>query len=94
MPLGLDLLAQCSFRFNTYLGMAVVLSTLGEVGVTEFGVIISLVIPFINILAVSTLIWYSSESYSAAKKSQNIGQGTPGQPSIPGLPGRTALCRL
>ena len=60
--------SQCSFRFNTYLGMAVVLSAMGEAGVTEFGVIISLVIPFINVLAVSTLIWYSSEDYSTAQK--------------------------
>ena len=60
--------AQCSCRFNTYVGMAVVLSAMGEVGVREFGILISVVIPWLNVLAVSTCIWYSSQSYSTHEK--------------------------
>jgi hypothetical protein len=64
--------SQCSYRFNTYLGMAVIMSAYGEAGVTEFGVIISLTIPFINVLAVGTLIWFSSQSYSFRDKVQMV----------------------
>jgi malonate transporter and related proteins len=60
--------AQCSFRFNTYLGLAVVLNTLGEEGVLVFGIIIALVIPFVNVLSVSTLIWFSQKDYSGRQK--------------------------
>ena len=59
---------QLGFRFNTYLGLAVVLSAQGEEGVTNFGIIISLAIPFINVFAVSTLIWFSGQTYTPLKK--------------------------
>lgn len=62
--------SQNCYRFNTYVGMAVVLGTLGEEGVRHFAVIISVSIPVVNVLAVSTLIWFSrgraSEHFSAA----------------------------
>lgn len=61
--------SQCAYRFNTYVGLAVILSALGEEGVTRFGVIISLCIPIINVLAVTTLIWFSQARYSAGEKS-------------------------
>jgi predicted permease len=60
--------SQCAYRFNTYVGMAVVATALGEPGVATFGIMISLVIPFINVLAVSSLIWFSATSYSGARK--------------------------
>lgn len=60
--------SQCCYRFNTYIGMAIVLSVYGERGVKAFGLIIAFAIPFINLLAVSTLIWFSSESYSSGQK--------------------------
>jgi len=53
--------SQVSYRFNTYIGMAVVLSAFGEEGVSRFGIIISMAIPVINILAVSTLIWFGQD---------------------------------
>jgi hypothetical protein len=53
--------SQVSFRFNTYIGMAVVLSAFGEEGVARFGVIISLAIPVINLLAVGTLVWFGHD---------------------------------
>lgn len=51
--------SQSCYRFNTYVGMAIVLSVLGEEGVALFGVMIGMAIPIINVLAVSTLIWFS-----------------------------------
>lgn len=51
--------SQSCYRFNTYVGMAVIFSVLGETGVAQFGVLIGLIIPLINVLAVSTLIWFS-----------------------------------
>ncbi|MCP4023336.1 MAG: AEC family transporter [Desulfobacteraceae bacterium] len=50
---------QASFRFNTYIGMAIVINTLGESGVRHFGILVGFIIPIINVLAVSTLIWHS-----------------------------------
>ena len=56
--------SQSCYRFNTYIGMAVVMNALGEKGVTLFGILIGFVIPIINILAVSTLIWFSGKHYN------------------------------
>jgi len=56
--------SQSCYRFNTYIGMAIVLNALGEKGVAFFGILIGFVIPVINILAVSTLIWFSGKRYS------------------------------
>ncbi|MCB2228866.1 MAG: AEC family transporter [Desulfarculaceae bacterium] len=64
--------SQVSYRFNTYIGMAVVLSAFGEEGIGLFGVIISVAIPFINLLAVSTLVWYSQAEFSGAQKAKLV----------------------
>ncbi len=53
--------SQACYRFNTYIGMAIVMTTLGETGIQYFGILIGFAIPIINILAVSTLIWYSGK---------------------------------
>ena len=50
--------SQSCYRFNTYVGMAVMMSVFGEDGVQRFGVLIALVIPLINVLAVGTLTWF------------------------------------
>ena len=60
--------SQCCYRFNTYIAMAVVLSALGEDGVRDFGILISVVIPYLNVLAVSTLIWHAKGEYSTRTK--------------------------
>jgi predicted permease len=60
--------SQCCYRFNTYVGMAIILSVFGEEGVRRFGVIIVFAIPFINVLAVSTLIWFSGKSFEKGEK--------------------------
>ena len=56
--------SQACYRFNTYIGMAIVMNTLGESGIRYFGILIGFAIPIINVLAVSTLIWYSGEKRS------------------------------
>jgi predicted permease len=53
--------SQSCYRFNTYIGMAVILNALGEDGARQFSILIGLIIPIINILAVSTLSWYSEK---------------------------------
>lgn len=62
--------SQVSYRFNTYVGMAVIVSAFGEEGVARFGILISMAIPFINLLAVSTLVWFSQAQYSGAQKAK------------------------
>lgn len=56
--------SQSCYRFNTYIGMAIIINVLGEEGVRHFGIMIGFAIPLINMLAVSTLIWYSGSNYS------------------------------
>ena len=60
--------SQVCYRFNSYIGLAVCLSAFGDSGVSAFGTIITLGIPLINLVAVTTLIWYSGQSYSLSKK--------------------------
>ena len=68
--------AQGCFRFSTYIGMAVMLSAMGEEGLMQFGVLIGFVIPFINVLAVTTLIWFSGESYTWPRKAALLVKAT------------------
>lgn len=49
---------QGCYRFNTYIGMAVLVNTFGQTGVQLYGILIGLIIPLINVLCVSILIWY------------------------------------
>ena len=56
--------SQSCYRFNTYVGMAVIFSVLGEAGVAQFGVLIGMIIPLINVLSVLTLTWFSDGSSS------------------------------
>lgn len=49
---------QGCYRFNTYIGMAVLINTFGQTGVQLYGILIGLTIPLINVLCVTILIWY------------------------------------
>lgn len=62
--------SQSCYRFNTYIGMAVVINAIGETGVMVFGVLIGILIPIINVLAVSTLIWFSGNDYTMQEKTK------------------------
>lgn len=60
--------AQGCYRFNTYIGMAVILNAAGEEGARYFGILAGLLIPMINIMAVSTLIWYSGRNIAVHQR--------------------------
>jgi predicted permease len=62
--------SQSCFRFNTYIGMAIIINALGEEGVQHFGILIGFVIPIINALAVSTLIWFSGKRFTFGQRSR------------------------
>lgn len=55
---------QGCYRFNTYIGMAVLINAFGEAGVQLYGILIGLIIPMINVLCVSVLIWYDTDGGS------------------------------
>lgn len=62
--------SQSCYRFNTYIGMAVIITALGEEAVGGFGVLIGVMIPVINLLAVATLIWYSGKTVAARDRNR------------------------
>jgi predicted permease len=63
--------SQSCYRFNTYIGVAIVFNALGEEGIQQFGILIGMIIPLINVLAVSTLTWFSNKRTLPGKR---IGQ--------------------
>jgi predicted permease len=58
---GAGSFSQSCYRFNSYIGMAIVMNALGEAGLLYFSILIGLLIPLINVLAVSVLIWFSGQ---------------------------------
>lgn len=60
--------AQSCYRFNTYIGVAVILNSLGSEGIKYFGLLIGIVIPIINVVAVTTLIWYGQEKMAMSRR--------------------------
>jgi len=60
--------SQSCYRFNTYIGMAVVLNALGEEGTRYFSILIGLIIPIINIFAVTTLSWYAEKKVALPQR--------------------------
>lgn len=61
---GAGTFSQSCYRFNSYIGMAVIINAAGETGVRYFGILIGFVIPLINVLSVSTLIWFSGKQFT------------------------------
>ncbi len=68
--------SQSCYRFSTYLGLAIVAAIYGEEGMREFGILIGFLIPVINFMAVTSLIWYSGTAmplvYQAKLTLKNI----------------------
>ena len=62
--------SQSCYRFNTYIGVAIVMNALGTHGVRLFGILIGFLIPVINVLAVSTLIWFSDKSFTPKERAR------------------------
>jgi predicted permease len=60
--------SQSCYRFNTYIGMAIILKAAGDEGVFLFAVLIGFIIPVINLLSVSILIWFSGKTYKPSEK--------------------------
>ena len=60
--------SQSCYRFNSYIGVAIVLNALGEDGIKQFGILIGMIIPIINVLCVSTLIWFSEKKVLPLKR--------------------------
>lgn len=76
--------AQSCYRFNTYIGVAVILNSLGSEGVKYFGVLIGFAIPLINVFAVTTLIWFSGREVDFSKRLSIAGKALVANPLILG----------
>lgn len=76
--------SQACYRFNTYIGMALVMNALGEEGVKYFGILIGFAIPIINVLAVSTLIWFSGGKQSFGQSTSHLFKALVSNPLILG----------
>jgi predicted permease len=75
---------QSCFRFNSYIGIAIVLNAAGEEGVRILGVLMGFLIPIINVLSVTALIWYSGKSYSASDRNRMLVKAVISNPLIIG----------
>ena len=76
--------SQSCYRFNTYIGVAVILNSIGERGVALFGILISLAIPLINLFAVSTLIWFSGQDLDGRERLRMLVRALAANPLILG----------
>jgi len=74
--------SQSCYRFNSYIGMAVIMNAHGGEGVRLFSILIGFTIPVINVLSVSTLIWFSASNYSLRVKSVYIVKALVSNPLI------------
>lgn len=74
--------SQSCYRFNSYIGVAIVLNVLGEEGIKHFGILIGMIIPVINVLCVSTLKWFSGEKVVPAKRLVQIAKALIANPLI------------
>ena len=74
--------SQSCYRFNSYIGVAIVLNALGEESIKHFGILIGMIIPVINVLCVSTLKWFSGEKVVPAKRLVQIAKALIANPLI------------
>lgn len=74
--------SQSCYRFNAYIGMAIVLKAIGSEGVLLFAVLIGLLIPVINILCVGILIWHSGTARRTGEKCRYLAQALAKNPLI------------
>jgi len=54
--------SQATYRFNSFVAIAVVFNAQGDEGVARLGELLGLAIPLCNVLAVMTLIWFSRQT--------------------------------
>ncbi|MFO7830887.1 MAG: AEC family transporter [Desulfuromonadaceae bacterium] len=74
--------SQSCYRFNTYIGMAVVLQAMGDAGVVQFAVLVGILIPIINVMAVTILIWFSGQEMTRAQKQRYLVRALASNPLI------------
>lgn len=85
--------SQTTYRFNTYIGMAIVLTNLGEIGIKYFGILISFAIPLINLFAVSLLIWFGGKKTGTYQRIKSGLQAVVSNPLILGCLAGIAFSR-
>lgn len=73
---------QGCYRFNTYIGMAVVINAFGVAGTQLYGILVGLIIPMINVLVVSVLIWFSEDARSSGSRLAATGKHLVANPLI------------
>ena len=83
-PFQAGAFSQGCYRFNTYIGVAVVLNSLGNEGIQYFGIVISFIIPLVNVFAVSTLIWFSGKEIHLNNRLRLAGRALISNPLILG----------
>ncbi len=86
--------SQSCYRFNTYIGVAVVLNSLGAEGMKYFGIIIGFAIPLINVFAVTLLIWFSGREMDFSKRCSIAGRALVSNPLILGCLAGIAYANL
>ncbi len=86
--------SQSCYRFNTYIGVAVVLNSLGPTGVACFGVLIAVIIPLINLYAVSLLIWYGGSGDGTLARGRVVLRALLANPLILGCFGGIVYARF
>ncbi len=67
-PFRAGAFSQVSYRFNTYVGMAVVLTAWGAPAGAMLGALVGLAIPAIGVMAVGTLVWFSQQEFTGVQK--------------------------
>lgn len=73
---------QSCFRFNTYIGMAVILTALGEDSIGPFGILVGFMIPLNNILSVATLSWFAERAPQGNRRILQAARATITNPLI------------
>ncbi len=86
--------SQSCYRFNTYIGVAVILNSLGEAGIAYFGILIAITIPLVNVFAVATLIWHSGYEGDVRKRGMIFIKALIGNPLIIGSLAGAIYARL
>jgi predicted permease len=86
--------SQSCYRFNTYIGVAVVLNSLGTEGVKYVGLLIGFVIPLVNLFAVTVLIWYSGEKLQPEQRFKITSKAVISNPLILGCLAGITYSRL
>jgi malonate transporter len=74
--------SQSTYRFNTYVAIAVTASVMGDAGVKRLGELLSVAIPLCNVLAVATLVWFSPREMDGAARLRQTVRGLATNPLI------------